>query len=57
MGTFSRQLFLGDTLDTDKMEAMYDNGVLSLRIPMSDRAKPRRINVGAGTSGRTQITT
>ncbi len=57
MGTFTRQLFLGDTLDTDKMEATYDNGVLSLRIPVSDRAKPRRISVGAGNSGRTQITT
>ncbi|MFF5077615.1 Hsp20/alpha crystallin family protein [Actinoplanes sp. NPDC000266] len=55
MGVFSRQLFLGDTLDTDKLEATYDNGVLTLRIPISDRAKPRRINVASGTSGRRQI--
>jgi HSP20 family protein len=55
MGTFSRQLFLGDTLDTDKLEAVYDNGVLTLRIPVSDQAKPRKINVGAGTSGAKQI--
>ncbi|MEV4343239.1 Hsp20/alpha crystallin family protein [Actinoplanes sp. NPDC049596] len=55
MGVFSRQLFLGDTLDTDKLEATYDNGVLTLRIPISDRAKPRRISVAAGTSGRKQI--
>src|SRR3712207_4919464 len=41
MGVFSRQLFLGDTLDTDKLEARYDNGVLALRIPVSDKAKPR----------------
>ena len=55
MGTFSRQLFLGDTLDTDKLEAVYDNGVLTLRIPVSDQAKPRKINVGAGSSGAKQI--
>jgi HSP20 family protein len=57
MGTFTRQLFLGDTLDTEKMEATYDNGVLTLRIPVSDRAKPRRISVAAGGSERTEIAT
>ena len=55
MGVFSRQLFLGDTLDTDRMEATYDNGVLSLRIPVSDRAKPRKVNIGTSGSGRKQI--
>jgi HSP20 family protein len=54
-GVFSRQLFLGDTLDTEKLEATYDNGVLTLRIPVSDRAKPRRIDIGAGNGGRKQI--
>jgi len=55
MGLFNRQLFLGDTLDTDKLEATYDNGVLTLRIPISDKAKPRRISVGAGNGGPKQI--
>jgi HSP20 family protein len=55
MGLFSRQLFLGDTLDTDKLEATYDNGVLTLRVPVSDRAKPRKINIGVGGSGPKQI--
>ncbi|MEU8238184.1 Hsp20/alpha crystallin family protein [Actinoplanes missouriensis] len=55
MGVFNRQLFLADTLDTEKLEAVYDNGVLTLRIPISDRAKPRRIAIGGGTSGRKQI--
>src|SRR5919107_630044 len=55
MGTFSRQLFLGDTLDTDSLEATYDNGVLTLRVPVSDRAKPRKISIGSGYSGRKQI--
>jgi HSP20 family protein len=55
MGVFSRQLFLGDTLDTDHLEATYDNGVLTLRIPVSEKAKPRKISIGSGDSGRKQI--
>jgi HSP20 family protein len=55
MGVFSRQLFLGDTLETDKLDASYDNGVLTLRIPISDRAKPRKISIGSGGNGRKQI--
>jgi HSP20 family protein len=55
MGVFTRQLFLGDTLDTDKLEAEYDSGVLHLRIPVSDSAKPRRISVAAGSGTPRQI--
>jgi HSP20 family protein len=55
MGTFTRELFLGDTLDTDKLEATYDNGVLTLRIPVSDNAKPRKISIGSGGSSPKQI--
>ena len=55
MGVFSRQLFLGDTLDTEKLEATYDNGVLTLRIPVSDQAKPRKISIESGNSGRKEI--
>jgi HSP20 family protein len=55
MGVFSRQLFLADTLDTDKLEAVYDNGVLELRIPVSEKAKPRKISIGTGGTGRKQI--
>jgi HSP20 family protein len=55
MGVFSRQLMLGDTLDTDKLKAAYDNGVLTLEIPVSDKAKPRKIAIGSGNSGRRQI--
>ncbi|MEU4777296.1 Hsp20/alpha crystallin family protein [Micromonospora sp. NPDC023633] len=51
MGTFTRRLFLGDTLDTDKLEAGYDNGVLTLRIPVAERAKPRRVTVTATANG------
>ena len=47
-GVFSRQLFLGDTLDADRISATYDNGVLTLRIPVAAKAKPRKIAVTSG---------
>lgn len=46
-GTFSRQLFLGDTLDADGIEAEYRSGVLTLKIPVAEKAKPRRVEVRA----------
>jgi HSP20 family protein len=45
LGVFSRQLFLGDALDTDHIDATYDNGVLVLRVPIAEKAKPRKIAV------------
>ncbi len=53
-GTFTRQLFLGDTLDTERIDATYDAGVLTLRIPVAEAAKPRRIQITGGDS-RKQI--
>ncbi|WP_030381817.1 MULTISPECIES: Hsp20/alpha crystallin family protein [unclassified Streptomyces] len=47
-GTFTRQLFLGDTLDTERIDASYDSGVLTLRIPIAEQAKPRRIQIAGG---------
>ncbi|QSE87508.1 Hsp20 family protein (plasmid) [Rhodococcus pseudokoreensis] len=44
-GVFSRQLFLGENLDTDKIEANYDAGVLRLTIPVAEEAKPRKIEI------------
>jgi HSP20 family protein len=49
-GVFSRQLFLGDTLDADQLTASYDAGVLSVRIPIAEKAKPRKVEVTAGGS-------
>jgi HSP20 family protein len=46
-GVFSRQLFLGDTLDADRVEASYEAGVLTLRIPIAEKAKPRKIQITA----------
>ena len=47
-GTFTRQLFLGDTLDTERIDASYESGVLTLRIPVAEQAKPRRIQISGG---------
>ena len=44
-GVFSRQVFLGENLDTDKIEASYHDGVLRLTIPVAEKAKPRRIEI------------
>ncbi|MGX1130962.1 HSP20 family protein [Streptomyces glaucescens] len=49
-GTFTRQLFLGDTLDTERIDASYEAGVLTLRIPVAEMAKPRRIRITGGDS-------
>ena len=55
-GMFSRQLVLGDNLDLAKIEAGYEGGVLRLRVPVAEQAKPRKIQVTAGADGdRTAI--
>jgi HSP20 family protein len=51
-GAFRRQLTLGDDVDSDKIEASYDNGVVTLTIPVREQAKPRRIQIGATGSER-----
>lgn len=45
LGVFSRQLHLGDALDSENIRADYEAGVLTLRIPLAERARPRRIEV------------
>ncbi|MGW5421144.1 Hsp20/alpha crystallin family protein [Streptomyces sp. NPDC003943] len=52
LGVFSRQLMLADTLDTEKISADYTAGVLTLRIPIAERAKPRKITISDGGSRR-----
>ena len=54
LGVFSRQLMLADTLDTEHITADYEAGVLTLRIPIAERAKPRKITIGEG-AGRKQL--
>ena len=46
-GRFSRRQFLGETLDTEHIDARYTDGVLTLKVPVAERAKPRRVAVRA----------
>ena len=55
LGVFSRQLFLGESLDTDHIHAEYEAGVLSLRIPVAEQAKPRKIEVRRGDEDPKEI--
>ncbi|WP_331773089.1 Hsp20/alpha crystallin family protein (plasmid) [Embleya sp. NBC_00888] len=55
VGVFSRQIVLADTLDTERIDADYEAGVLTLRIPIAERAKPRKIPIG-GAADRKVIT-
>jgi HSP20 family protein len=47
-GRFTRQLFLGESLDADRVEASYDRGVLTLHVPVAEQAKPRRVQIASG---------
>jgi HSP20 family protein len=47
-GTFSRQLFLAETLDSDRIAADYTDGVLQVRLPVKEQAKPRRVDIAVG---------
>ena len=54
-GVFSRQLMLGDTLDTENIAASYATGVLTLRIPVAEQAKPRKIMINGAAEERQAI--
>jgi HSP20 family protein len=55
-GTFTRQLQLGDTVDTDNIQASYADGVLHLDLPMTQAAQPRKVQVKTDGGGRRQVT-
>jgi HSP20 family protein len=55
-GRYRRQLSLGESIDAAKISATYENGVLTVTIPMSEKAKPRKIDVAHG-GGRKSIDT
>jgi HSP20 family protein len=48
-GTFTRQVVLGKTLDSERIDASYEGGVLTVAIPVAEQAKPRRIEVAVGS--------
>ncbi len=54
-GVFSRQLVLGDNLDTEHIDASYDAGVLTLRIPVAEKAKPRKIVISGKKDSRQAV--
>ena len=55
VGRFNRQLFLGETLDSERIQASCDNGVLTLRIPVAEAAKPRKVSISSGGGGQSAI--
>jgi HSP20 family protein len=52
-GTYTRQIFLGDTLDSENLQANCEHGVLTLTIPVAEAVKPRRVQVGGGQDAQT----
>lgn len=56
-GVFSRQLVLGDSLDTQEISAHYEGGVLRLDIPIAEESKPHRIAIGYQSAGQRAVTT
>ena len=56
-GMFSRQLFLGEALDTDRIDANYADGVLTLKVPVAEKAKPRRVPINGTTNEQRAINT
>ena len=55
LGVFSRQLILSDVLDSDRIQAGYDDGVLVLRIPVLEQTKPRKVRVAVNSGEQTAI--
>jgi len=52
-GSFSRSFFLGEGLNSEAIEAGYDHGVLTIKIPVAEAAKPKKIVIGAGDKALT----
>ncbi len=48
-GSFTRRVYLGDTLDTDKVEAAFADGVLTVRLPLLAAAQPRKVEIHTGS--------
>jgi HSP20 family protein len=52
-GNFTRQLFLGESLDGERIEANYEHGVLTVTIPVAEQAKPRKVEIASGDKPET----
>jgi len=53
MGTFTRRVSLSDTIDAEKIDAAYNNGVLTVRLPLLEKAQPRKVEIH--TDGQKEI--
>ena len=51
-GTYKRQLSISDDIDSERIAASYDNGVLTVSLPIAEKAKPRRIDISSGPPSR-----
>lgn len=56
-GRFTRQLFLGEGLDPDRIEASYEHGVLTVTVPVAEQAKPRKVEISSSGSTAKAINT
>lgn len=54
-GGYLRQLALGQDIDADHIAATYENGVLTVTLPVAERAKPRRIEITPGAREETKV--
>jgi HSP20 family protein len=54
-GTYRRSLSLGDNVDVSAISATYENGVLTVTIPVAERAKPRKVEITRGGGSTTSI--
>jgi HSP20 family protein len=55
-GSYVRQFTLGDGVDVERISANYENGVLSVTVPMVERAKPRKIEISSRAGDRKEVT-
>lgn len=54
MGSFTRKIRLSDSVDAEKISAAYDGGVLTVSVPLTERAQPRKVEVS--TQARAAVT-
>jgi HSP20 family protein len=54
-GTFSRQVLLGEALDSEHVDAHYDEGVLRVTIPVLEKAKPRKVEIHSGETQSIEV--
>jgi HSP20 family protein len=56
MGSFSRRIYLAETLDSEKIDAAYANGVLAVRLPLLEKARPRKVEIHTDGQAQKKIT-